>query len=213
MKMPAREIPVTLVCAGNRRKEENLRKQTIGFNWGAAGHACSVWKGVLLRDVLLECGVKTPDDGANHVCFVGAESMPKGRYGTSINWFTAMDPACDVMLAYEQNGAWYTAHPQTSAPRHVRIAVCWRGRQAHNHPGTDAAPPVGRRRAADARSRLPAATHHPGLHWRPHDQVADRDHRDRGVNTRSLAARPRRVRKRSPTARDRRAYNATHTAI
>merc|ERR1719487_951959 len=31
--------------------------------------------------------------------------MPKGRYGTSINWFTAMDPACDVMLAYEQNGA------------------------------------------------------------------------------------------------------------
>jgi len=30
--------------------------------------------------------------------------MPKGRYGTSINWFTAMDPACDVMLAYEQNG-------------------------------------------------------------------------------------------------------------
>ena len=26
------------------------------------------------------------------------------RYGTSINWFTAMDPACDVMLAYEQNG-------------------------------------------------------------------------------------------------------------
>uniref|UniRef100_A0A7S4HD63 Nitrate reductase n=1 Tax=Prymnesium polylepis TaxID=72548 RepID=A0A7S4HD63_9EUKA len=104
VKMPAREIPVTLVCAGNRRKEENLRKQTIGFNWGAAGHACSVWKGVLLRDVLLECGVKTPDDGANHVCFVGAESMPKGRYGTSINWFTAMDPACDVMLAYEQNG-------------------------------------------------------------------------------------------------------------
>ena len=37
----------TLVCAGNRRKEENLTKQTIGFNWGAAGHACSVWKGVL----------------------------------------------------------------------------------------------------------------------------------------------------------------------
>ena len=26
------------------------------------------------------------------------------RYGTSINYFTAMDPACDVMLAYEQNG-------------------------------------------------------------------------------------------------------------
>ena len=43
--MPAREIPVTLVCAGNRRKEENLVKQTIGFNWGAAGVSTSVWKG------------------------------------------------------------------------------------------------------------------------------------------------------------------------
>lgn len=55
MAMPAREIPVTLVCAGNRRKEENLVKQTIGFNWGAAGLGTSVWKGVLLRDVLLRC--------------------------------------------------------------------------------------------------------------------------------------------------------------
>jgi DMSO/TMAO reductase YedYZ molybdopterin-dependent catalytic subunit len=27
--MPSREIPVTLVCAGNRRKEENLVKQTV----------------------------------------------------------------------------------------------------------------------------------------------------------------------------------------
>jgi len=104
LAMPARELPVTLVCAGNRRKEENLVKQTIGFNWGAAGVSTSVWKGVLLRDVLLRCGVKKPKDGANHVCFVGKEVMPKGRYGTSITWFAAMDPACDVLLAYEQNG-------------------------------------------------------------------------------------------------------------
>ena len=33
---------VLLVCAGNRRKEENLVKQTIGFNWGAAGVSTSV---------------------------------------------------------------------------------------------------------------------------------------------------------------------------
>jgi DMSO/TMAO reductase YedYZ molybdopterin-dependent catalytic subunit/NAD(P)H-flavin reductase len=104
LAMPARELPITLVCAGNRRKEENLVAQTIGFNWGAAGVSTSVWKGVLLRDVLLRCGIKKPSDGANHVCFVGVEKMPKGRYGTSINYWTAMDPACDVMLAYEQNG-------------------------------------------------------------------------------------------------------------
>jgi nitrate reductase (NAD(P)H) len=104
LELPSRELPVTLVCAGNRRKEENLVKQTIGFNWGAAGLSTSVWKGVLLRDVLLACGVKKPKDGAHHVCFVGKEAMPKGRYGTSITWHTAMDPACDVLLAYEQNG-------------------------------------------------------------------------------------------------------------
>lgn len=104
LAMPARELPVTLVCAGNRRKEENLVQQTIGFNWGAAGVGTSVWKGVLLRDVLLKCGIKKPDQGANHVCFLGVESMPKGRYGTSITYYAAMDPACDVMLAYEQNG-------------------------------------------------------------------------------------------------------------
>ena len=63
-----------------------------------------MWKGVLVRDILIKCGVKTPADGANHVCFLGAEVMPKGRYGTSINWHTAMDPAQDVFLAYEQNG-------------------------------------------------------------------------------------------------------------
>ena len=75
LAMPARELPITLVCAGNRRKEENLVAQTIGFNWGAAGVSTSVWKGVLLRDVLLKCGVKTPNEGANHVCFVGVEKM------------------------------------------------------------------------------------------------------------------------------------------
>jgi len=105
LALPSRELPVTLVCAGNRRKEENLVAQTIGFNWGAAGVSTSVWKGVRLCDVLKHCGIKTPKEGANHVCFVGVEKMPKGRYGTSINYHTAMDPACDVLLAYEQNGA------------------------------------------------------------------------------------------------------------
>eukprot|EP00171_Calliarthron_tuberculosum_P015966 IDg15966t1 len=32
--LPTVSLPVTLVCAGNRRKEENMIKKTIGFNWG-----------------------------------------------------------------------------------------------------------------------------------------------------------------------------------
>lgn len=31
--LPSITIPVTMACAGNRRKEVNMRKQTIGFGW------------------------------------------------------------------------------------------------------------------------------------------------------------------------------------
>jgi len=36
-KFPVVTLPVTLVCAGNRRKEQNVVRKTLGFNWGAAG--------------------------------------------------------------------------------------------------------------------------------------------------------------------------------
>ncbi|KAG9451109.1 hypothetical protein H6P81_011074 [Aristolochia fimbriata] len=104
---PARELPVTLVCAGNRRKEQNMVKQTIGFNWGAAGISTSVWRGVRLRDVLKRCGVLTRTRGALNVCFEGAEDLPGGggsKYGTSIKKEFAMDPSRDIIIAYMQNG-------------------------------------------------------------------------------------------------------------
>lgn len=101
------EIPVSLVCAGNRRKEQNMVRQTIGFNWGAAGISTSVWRGARLCDVLRRCGIMGKKDGAHNVCFVGAEELPGGggsKYGTSIKRELAMDPSRDIMLAYMQNG-------------------------------------------------------------------------------------------------------------
>lgn len=102
--LPTTTLPVTLVCAGNRRKEENMIKQTIGFNWGAAGHACNMWTGVKLCDLLTYCGVDM--ERARHVCMVGAESekLPNGTYGTSVDLVTAMDPFASVLVAWEQNG-------------------------------------------------------------------------------------------------------------
>ncbi|KAF8030397.1 hypothetical protein BT93_E2743 [Corymbia citriodora subsp. variegata] len=102
------EFPVTLVCAGNRRKEQNMVKQTIGFNWGAAGVSTSVWRGVPLRDVLRRCGIMGRRGGALNVCFEGAEDLPGGggsKYGTSVRKEVAMDPSRDIILAYMQNGA------------------------------------------------------------------------------------------------------------
>ncbi|GLJ12378.1 hypothetical protein SUGI_0189720 [Cryptomeria japonica] len=102
-----RELPVTLVCAGNRRKEQNMVKQTIGFNWGAAGVSTSVWRGARLADLLRRCGIMSKKKGALYVCFEGAEDLPGGggsKYGTSISVDIAMDYARDVIVAYRQNG-------------------------------------------------------------------------------------------------------------
>ncbi|GAB4844858.1 Nitrate reductase [NADH] 1 [Ancistrocladus abbreviatus] len=118
----SREFPVTLVCAGNRRKEQNMVKKTSGFNWGASGTSTSVWRGVPLRDVLKRCGVMSRKKGALNVCFEGAEDLPGGggsKYGTSISKGVAMDPSRDIILAYMQNG-------QRLAPDHgfpVRIII------------------------------------------------------------------------------------------
>ncbi|KAJ8773352.1 hypothetical protein K2173_028529 [Erythroxylum novogranatense] len=103
----SREFPATLVCAGNRRKEQNMVKQTIGFNWGAAGVSTSVWRGVPLHLVLKRCGIYSRKSGAMMVCFEGDEDLPGGggsKYGTSIRKEYAMDPSRDIILAYMQNG-------------------------------------------------------------------------------------------------------------
>ncbi|KAL2317757.1 hypothetical protein Fmac_031633 [Flemingia macrophylla] len=104
---PFREFPATLVCAGNRRKEQNMVKQSVGFNWGAGGVSTSVWRGVPLRHVLRRCGIRSRAKGALHVCFEGAEDLPGGggsKYGTSITREVAMDPSGDIILSYMQNG-------------------------------------------------------------------------------------------------------------
>lgn len=106
-EFPYREFPVSLVCAGNRRKEQNMVKQTIGFNWGAGGVSTSVWRGVPLRAILKRCGIMSRKKGALNVCFEGAEDLPGGggsKYGTSLRKEIAMDPARDIILAYMQNG-------------------------------------------------------------------------------------------------------------
>lgn len=64
--------PVTLVCAGNRRKEQNIVKKTKGFSWGAAGVSNALWTGVALGEVLKKTGLKR---GARYVCMEGADKL------------------------------------------------------------------------------------------------------------------------------------------
>src|SRR4051794_30279732 len=106
VKMPYREFPVTLVCAGNRRKEQNMIKQSIGFNWGTSAVSTAIWRGVPLRYVLklAGCSLDADYEEPRHVCFVGADKLPNGYYGTSLTLEWSMNDFKDVLLAYEMNG-------------------------------------------------------------------------------------------------------------
>ncbi|CAM9091374.1 unnamed protein product, partial [Chrysoparadoxa australica] len=112
-------IPVTLVCAGNRRKEENMIKQGLGFSWGPAAVSNAMWTGVWLKDVLEYAGIKSYEEGAQNVCMVGADKLPNGYYGTSIRREVAMSDDADVLIAYKMNGEELT--PDHGYP--VRIII------------------------------------------------------------------------------------------
>ncbi|GMF28740.1 unnamed protein product [Phytophthora lilii] len=94
-------FPVLLVCAGNRRKEQNMIKKTIGFSWGAAGCSTAEWTGVPLHVLLKACGVDSEE--AQWVWFEGIEDLPHDKYGTCIRASTALDPSCDVLVAWKAN--------------------------------------------------------------------------------------------------------------
>lgn len=64
--------PVTLVCAGNRRKEQNQVKQSKGFSWGAAGVSTALFTGVFMGDLIKKA---RPRKGAKYVCMEGADKL------------------------------------------------------------------------------------------------------------------------------------------
>ncbi|KAI6043890.1 hypothetical protein EDC04DRAFT_3056554 [Pisolithus marmoratus] len=99
---PVVTLPVTFVCAGNRRKEQNVVKKTLGFSWGAAGLSTALWTGVYLADVLAY--VKPIRREAKHIVFEGADNLPNGPYGTSqlLSW--AADKNKGMLLAWAMNG-------------------------------------------------------------------------------------------------------------
>ena len=108
--------PITLVCAGNRRKEQNVVRKTKGFSWGAAGVSTALWTGVILSEVIKRA---KPKRKARYVCMEGADKLPNGYYGTSIKLNWAMDPNRGMMLAYSMNGE--TLTPDHGKPLRVVI--------------------------------------------------------------------------------------------
>ncbi|KAI0962720.1 hypothetical protein AcW1_000015 [Taiwanofungus camphoratus] len=96
-------LPVTLVCAGNRRKEQNILRKSLGFSWGSGGVSTALWTGVYLSDILNF--VKPIRGRAKHVIFEGGDTnLPNGPYGTSqrLSWAASREKG--MLIAWAMNG-------------------------------------------------------------------------------------------------------------
>jgi DMSO/TMAO reductase YedYZ molybdopterin-dependent catalytic subunit len=111
--MPAHERAVTLECAGNGRLE--IRPLPTGEPWGDCAVSTSRWRGALLHEVLQQArpaadGVDVrfqgADRGAYHVAPVLADTDRNDlSFVRALSLAHAADPAAEILIAYEMNGA------------------------------------------------------------------------------------------------------------
>lgn len=64
--------PITLVCAGNRRKEQNTVRKSKGFSWGPAGLSTALFTGPMMADIIKSA---KPLRKAKYVCMEGADKL------------------------------------------------------------------------------------------------------------------------------------------
>lgn len=109
-KFQEHTITVTLQCAGNRRSHMNksANGKTSGLAWDVGAIGTAEFSGVRLRDVLVDagydvdaaCGACPADpDADRHLHFCASDT-----YEQSIPLQTALNPASDVLLAWNMNG-------------------------------------------------------------------------------------------------------------
>ena len=100
-------VPVTIQCAGNRRRGMSKVRSVDGLMWGTTAISTATWTGVKLSDVLRHCGVSDSyarSNGIEHIVFDGHDGGLDGKYGASISYDRAVDSDADVLLAWEMNG-------------------------------------------------------------------------------------------------------------
>lgn len=108
---PRQTSTVTLQCSGTRRIEQIHEypgdgDELINAPWGEGAIGNAVWTGVSLKKVIKYCGGLTPEAGAGHLEFFGADTyFKKGKvmnYRVSAPWRKVK--ANEVLLAWEMNG-------------------------------------------------------------------------------------------------------------
>jgi DMSO/TMAO reductase YedYZ molybdopterin-dependent catalytic subunit len=122
--MPRIERTVTLECAGNGRLAQT--PLPAGEPWGKNAVSTARWTGAWLHEILAQARVAP---AAINVVFLGADHGPYDHYqdigfGRSLALAHAADPAAEILVAYEMNGA--ALRPEHGAPFRL-IVPRWYG--------------------------------------------------------------------------------------
>ncbi len=95
-------IPVTIQCAGNKRKFMNDYEHLHGLPWEVNAISTAEWTGVRLVDLLESCGLAEADERVKHVQFEGLDRDPTGSYyGSSVPKEKAFDANSEVLVAFK----------------------------------------------------------------------------------------------------------------
>ena len=102
--MPRKELVVTLECAGNARLGQ--RPLPVGEPWTGNAVSTARWAGALLGEVLEKAepsadGVAVSFEGADHGQFHEHADI---HFERSLSLEHALDPAAEILIAYEMNG-------------------------------------------------------------------------------------------------------------
>jgi sulfite oxidase len=96
-KLKSKKIITTMQCGGNRRNNLNDYKKTSGTLWNIGAISTAEWKGVPLRDIIIQKGLL--NDKIKHIQIEGIDGVK-----ASIPIEKVMNIYGDVLLAYEMNG-------------------------------------------------------------------------------------------------------------
>lgn len=102
--LPAKTLTMTMECAGNGRLD--MKPLPVGEPWGGYAVSTAAWTGAPLSGILRTAA---PGSSAVEVVFHGADHGPYYQYEDiqfirSLPFVQTVDPAADILVAYEMNG-------------------------------------------------------------------------------------------------------------
>ena len=103
-------VTTYIACAGNRRKQTRAVYPSVkGLSWDVGAIGNSKWKGVFIKDLLIDSGFTEEDIqsglfNGKHLIATGLDADFQGEpYSISIPIERALDYQYEVLLAYEMN--------------------------------------------------------------------------------------------------------------